>query len=141
MAMAVFGKEQELASIARLLDERRDGPVGVLIEGDAGIGKTTLWEAALELARARSCRVLAARPADAEVRFSYGAARDLLGTLLDETIDGLPGPQRRAVETAFLRGDGRASPHAVSAGVLGILRAASASEPVVIVIHDLQWLD
>ncbi len=136
MAMAVFGKEQELATIARLLDERRDGPVGVLIEGDAGIGKTTLWEAALELARARSCRVLAARPADAEVRFSYGAARDLLGTLLDETI-----AQRRAVETAFLRAEGRANPHAVSAGVLGILRAASASEPVVTGIDDLQWLD
>jgi DNA-binding CsgD family transcriptional regulator len=141
MAMTVFGREQELATIARLLAERRDGPVGVLIEGDAGIGKTTVWEAALGLARARLWRVLVARPAEAELRFSYGAASDLLGPLLDGTVGGLPGPQRRAVETAFLRAEGRANPHAVSAGVLGILRAASASEPVVIGIDDLQWLD
>jgi DNA-binding CsgD family transcriptional regulator len=141
MALAVFGREQEFARIARLLDERRAGPLGVLIEGDAGMGKTTVWEAVLELARTRSWRVLAARPAEAEGRFSYGAARDLLGPLLDETINGLPGPQRRAVETAFLLAEGRANPHAVSAGVLGILRVASVAGPVLVGIDDLQWLD
>lgn len=141
MATAVLGRQLELTTIAQLLDERPTGPLALIIEGDAGIGKTTLWEAALDLARQRSWRVLAARPAEAEARFSYGAARDLLGTLVDETIDRLPGPQRRAVETAFLRAEGRANPHAVSAGVLGILRAASGSGPVLVAIDDLQWLD
>jgi DNA-binding CsgD family transcriptional regulator len=141
MAMAVLGRQQELATIARVLDEWQAGSLALIIEGDAGIGKTTVWEAALELARARSWRVLAARPAEAEVRFSYGAARDLLGPLIDETIAGLPGPQHRAVETAFLRAEGHADAHAVSAGVLGILRAASAAGPVLVGIDDLQWLD
>jgi hypothetical protein len=141
MATDVVGREQELATVAGLLDQRRAGPWVVFIEGDAGIGKTTLWEAVLDLARDRSWRVLAARPAEAEVRFSYVAVRDLLGPLIDETIDGLPGPQRRAVETAFLRAEGRADAHAVSAGVLGMLRAVSASAPVVVGIDDLQWLD
>src|SRR5260370_22128358 len=100
MAMAVFGKEQELATIARLLDERRDGPGGVLIEGEAGIGKTTLWEAALERARARAWRVLAARPAQAEGRLSYGAAPALLGPVLDETIRGLARPPPPGVGAA-----------------------------------------
>jgi predicted ATPase len=45
------------------------------------------------------------------------------------------------VETAFLRAEGRADAHAVSAGVLGMLRAVSASAPVVVGIDDLQWLD
>jgi predicted ATPase len=141
VATDVVGREHELATVARLLDQRRAGPWAVIIEGDAGIGKTTLWEAALDLARGRSWRVLAAQPAEAEIRFSYVAVRDLLGPLIDETIHGLPGPQRRAVETAFLRAEGRADAHAVSAGVLGMLRAASASAPVVVGIDDLQWLD
>ena len=141
VATDVVGREQELATVARLFEQRRAGPWVVVIEGDAGIGKTTLWEAALDLARDRSWRVLAARPAEAEVRFSYIAVRDLLGPLIDETIQGLPGPQRRAVETAFLRAEGRADAHAVSAGVLGMLRAVSASAPVVVGIDDLQWLD
>ena len=70
MAPDVVGREQELARIERLLDQRQSAPPAVIIEGDAGIGKTTLWAAALDLARDRSWRVLAARPAEAEVRFS-----------------------------------------------------------------------
>jgi predicted ATPase len=69
VATDVVGREQELATVARLFEQRRAGPWVVVIEGDAGIGKTTLWEAALDLARDRSWRVLAARPAEAEVRF------------------------------------------------------------------------
>lgn len=102
--MDVVGRDQ-LAMVERLLDERQAGPLAVIIEGDAGIGKTTLWEAALDLARDRSWRVLAARPAEAEVRFSYVAVRDLLGPLIDETIEGLPTPQRRAVAVAVPPGD------------------------------------
>lgn len=141
MATDVLGREQELAAIVRLFDERQPGRLAVIIEGDAGIGKTTLWEAALDLAAERSWRVLAARPAEAEVRFSFVAIRDLLGPVMDETIDGLPGPQRRAVEAALLRAEGPADAYAVSAGVLGMLRAASASGPVLVGIDDLQWLD
>jgi DNA-binding CsgD family transcriptional regulator len=141
MATDVLGRELELATMARLLDEWQAGPLAVIIEGDAGIGKTTLWEAALDLARDRSCRVLAARPAEAEVRFSYVAIRDLLGPLIAEAIDGLPGPQRRAVEIAFLRAEGQADGHAAAAGVLGMLRTASESGPVLVGIDDLQWLD
>jgi DNA-binding CsgD family transcriptional regulator len=141
VGVAVFGRERELAAISRLLEEPRSGSAAVLIEGDAGIGKTTVWEAAAGLAGARSWRVLAARPAEAEVRYSYRAAGDLLGPLLDEAVGGLPEPQRRAVETAFLRALGHADPHAVSAGVLGILRAAAAAGPVLVGIDDLQWLD
>ncbi|HEY2305913.1 MAG TPA: AAA family ATPase [Streptosporangiaceae bacterium] len=141
MATALLGKERELATIGRLLEELRGESAAVLIEGEAGIGKTTLWQAALGLARERSWRVVAARPAEPEVRYSYGTARDLLGPLLDETTGALPAPQRRAVESAFLRAEGRADSHAVSAGVLGIVRAAAAAGPLLVGIDDLQWLD
>ena len=137
----MFGLGEELATLARILAEPQAGPVAVLIEGEAGIGKTTLWRGALDLARERAWRVLTARPAEAEASFSYGVARDLVGPVLEETLGGLPGPQRSAVETAFLRAEGQADPHAVSAGVLGVLRAVLASGPVLVAMDDLQWLD
>jgi hypothetical protein len=39
MATDVVGREQELATVAGLLDQRRAGPWVVIIEGDGGIGK------------------------------------------------------------------------------------------------------
>lgn len=44
------------------------GPSALLLEGPAGIGKTTLWHTGLSLARARGHRVLSCRAAEAEAR-------------------------------------------------------------------------
>jgi hypothetical protein len=49
-----------------------------VLAGEAGIGKTTLWETGVALARAQGLRVLSARPSDAEAQFSFGALVDLL---------------------------------------------------------------
>ena len=37
-----------------------DGPAALLVEGDAGIGKTTVWRAAAAAAHERSYRVISA---------------------------------------------------------------------------------
>jgi DNA-binding CsgD family transcriptional regulator len=69
---------------------------------------------------------------------------DLLGDLYDEAGDTLPAPQRAALGAALLRvtpANGEAAPTAVSAGALGLLRAAARDGPVLIAIDDLQWLD
>jgi len=55
-----------------------DAAAGILLTGEAGIGKTALWEAAVEAARERSFRVLAARPAEPEAEVSLAAIGDLL---------------------------------------------------------------
>jgi len=64
MATEIVGREEELAQIDAFLDE--DGPRALLLEGEAGIGKTTLWREAVERATVRGHRVLAAAPARAE---------------------------------------------------------------------------
>jgi hypothetical protein len=46
------------------------GPAGLVIEGEAGIGKTTLWRAGVDAARERSYRVLTATPTAAETALS-----------------------------------------------------------------------
>ncbi len=57
----------------------------MLIEGEPGIGKTTLWLAAVESARDKGFQVLSARAAAAESVLAYTALADLL--------DGCPHPR------------------------------------------------
>ena len=49
-----------------------------MLEGPAGIGKTTQWRAALDLARTRGFRVLSSRQAEAERGDAFAGLGDLL---------------------------------------------------------------
>jgi hypothetical protein len=60
--IVVLGQEQEQEHIAKFLDEIPRGPAILLIEGEAGIGKTTLWEFGVEAALDRGYEVLVTRP-------------------------------------------------------------------------------
>ncbi len=50
----VVGRDRELATVTAFLDALPSGPSGLLLEGAAGIGKTTVWEAGVAGAAARS---------------------------------------------------------------------------------------
>ena len=117
----------------------------MILVGPAGAGKTTLWRAAVDRARARGRRVLEASPARAEARLSYAALGDLLSTLDDTAWAPLPGPQRRALDVALLRADpgGQgAEARAVATGLVTMLRSLVLFEaPLVVAIDDAQWLD
>ncbi len=120
-----IGREQELASLQAFLGEVRTEPGVLLLEGEPGIGKTTLWEAALTAAK-RSHRTLTARPAEAEMELSFAGLGDLLCDPVDWTLADLPAPQRRALEVALLLepgGDRAPERRAVAAGFLGALRS------------------
>ena len=58
-----------------------------------GIGKTTLWEGGIALARAQGLRVLSARASGADARLSFAALIDLLDGVETEELAGLPAPQ------------------------------------------------
>lgn len=137
----VVGRREELAAVETFL--ARGSGVCVLA-GDAGIGKTTIWRASLDLAGERSYRVLAAKTAAAEAQLAYAALRDLLEDVFDDVQDALPAPQRRALAVALLRADLTdlpAAPAAVTAGFLGALRVAAAAGPLLVAVDDIQWLD
>ena len=57
----LVGREPELALLERFLDDLSVGPDAVLAVGEAGIGKTTLWDEMVRRATARGYRVLLAR--------------------------------------------------------------------------------
>lgn len=63
---SVIGRGRELGAVAAFLDGVPSGPSGLLVEGEAGIGKTTVWMAGVADATARPYLVLSSRPAESE---------------------------------------------------------------------------
>jgi DNA-binding CsgD family transcriptional regulator len=115
----------------------------LLIEGEPGIGKTTLWLAALELARDKGFLVLSARAAAAESVLAYTALADLLDGVPASAWADLPEPQRAAVDQVLLRADNGSSTdqRAVAAAFLSVVECLSADGPLLVAIDDLQWID
>ena len=141
MAGELIGREEELraalASFATL-------PALVALEGEAGIGKSSIWRAVLDELGANGAVVLSARPAEAETHLSYAGIADLLEPVLDDSLAKLPTPQRQALESALRRAEveGRApDPAAIAFAVLGTLRHAAAEGRLIVAVDDLQWLD
>ena len=141
---AIFGRTDELSLIATFVEGERTGAHGLLIEGDAGIGKSTVWREAIRIADGRG-RVLTSRASEAEARLSFAILGDLLVPALDdEVLARLPNGQRRGLEVALLLADteqARPDPRAVALAVLGVLRALSDRGPVTIAVDDVQWVD
>jgi MoxR-like ATPase len=54
MDRALVGREDEVARLDRFLASRDRLPGALLLEGEPGVGKTTLWRCALDIARQRS---------------------------------------------------------------------------------------
>jgi DNA-binding CsgD family transcriptional regulator len=145
MPLEVVGRDEELSSLSAFLDRRAAvrGPIAIALEGDAGIGKSTLWRAAVEDARGRGLRVLSSRPAESERALAYAGLGDLFDGALDEVLPGLTPPRRRALEVALLVEDAAGEP--VDQRALGVaVRSALellAEDELVVAIDDLQWLD
>jgi ATP/maltotriose-dependent transcriptional regulator MalT len=115
----------------------------ILLAGEAGIGKSAIWESAVAEARHRGYRLLLARPAESEATLAFAGLGDILEGALDEIVATLPAPQARALAVALQRvdADQAADPLAVHRGALGVLRTLTQAAPLVIAIDDVQWLD
>ena len=84
----------ERALLGRAMDEVRAGRGRLLLlEGEAGIGKTALLELAMRLAAERGLTVLTARSAALEEAFGYGIVRQLFESMLL----GAPASRRAAL--------------------------------------------
>ncbi|HEX6580334.1 MAG TPA: AAA family ATPase [Actinomycetota bacterium] len=140
----VIGRESELATLHSFLDSIPTGPSALLLSGDPGIGKTTVWKEGLAGAIQRGYLTLSCGPVEAETRLSYAALGDLLEPVLEEALPTVPEPQRQALEVALLRSPrsgARADQRAVCLAVLGCVRSVASTSPVVVAVDDIQWMD
>lgn len=141
-ALEILGRDEELEALDSFLAGAR--PAALVLEGEAGIGKTTLWRYAVEAARAGSALVLTHSAVSAEAQLSFTALADLLGDVVDDVLSSLPPPQQRALRVAFLLEEADENPphpRAVFAAVTGVLRTLAAERWVVVAVDDVQWLD
>jgi DNA-binding CsgD family transcriptional regulator len=140
--MAIVGRDEELAVLRSFADGLL-GRSALVVEGEAGIGKTTLWNAGVAFAREAGCRVLTHRASPSETKLSFAGLTDLLAPIVDEVAVALPPPQRRGLRVALLleEAEGPTSERAVGAAVLSSLRAAACGARTVVAVDDVQWLD
>jgi DNA-binding SARP family transcriptional activator len=139
-AARLLGRSEELALLGRALEAARDGASDlVLVEGELGIGKTTLLEAAsrelhgVSVGWARCSELVSGIPYAAIAL----ALREVLGASTADVRDfpalALVFPEMRVRST-------RAVPRRVDA-LESLVALVEALAPVVLILDDLHWAD
>jgi DNA-binding CsgD family transcriptional regulator len=142
VAAPVVGRDDELEAIDTFL--AAPWPRLLLLEGPAGIGKTTLLETALRRAAEHGAAPLVARPSLAERELPFAALASLLDARIEAVLPGLAPPRRRALEIALRRApaeSGELDRAALGLAVLDAIRAVARPIPALVVVDDLQWCD
>lgn len=111
----------------------------VLLEGDPGMGKTSLLAGAHAHARGRDVRLLSARGSVLERDFPFGVLAELLRPIDPAIVAAAPAPLRgllsgaaaEAIEPSRLLFD----------GILRLVEAVAEDRPVVLSVDDAQWVD
>ncbi len=144
----LIGRASERAAILAALDASADGPAAVLLTGDAGIGKTAIWESIVAERRAAGDHVLLTRATSAEARLPWVGMTDLMRTIPPAILGSLPDPQRRVLEVVSLQsgslesGDSHAlDERMVGTALLSALQVVTNTAPVLLAVDDLPYLD
>jgi DNA-binding CsgD family transcriptional regulator len=143
-ASGVLGRDAELGQIEGWLACAPGPGLVLVIEGEPGIGKTTLWAEAISRARTAGWQVLSCRPAASDAGLPHVGLADLLHGVPDEAFARLPAPQRRALGVALLReeaGGMDLDPRAVGTGLTALLGPVAGDGPLMLAVDDAQWLD
>lgn len=142
--MGLVARDAELEMIAEVLD-REPTPVRALVlEGEPGVGKTSLWEQGLSGGRERGMRVLVARASASETGLPFAGLIDLLDEVAVDELEAVPAPQLHALEVALYRaqpGDQPPTEQVVSLALLSALRCLARDQRLLVAVDDVQWLD
>lgn len=135
----LVGRLSEKRRVDELVGAARAGRGDSLVlSGEAGIGKSTLLDHAVQAAA--GFRVLRASGAEFEQELPYSALHQLCVPIL-ELLAELPDRRRDALRIAFGLADGTPQPFQVGLAILELVTAVSGEQPVLCVIDDAQWLD
>ena len=144
----IRGRAAEIAVLGDAVDRVVSGrPAVVLIEGEAGIGKTRLLAGVLEDARGRGMQVAAGRAEELERTRPFGLVAVAFGC-----VRSSPDPRRAAIAALLAtHGGGERGPITVTSDPGLRFRAVDAfadlaeelalAGPLVIGVDDLQWAD
>lgn len=140
----LVGRDEEHAKVVAFLGDLAGGPAAMLLCGGAGIGKTSLWRAALGQAAAAGVAVTRTRCTEIEMPIAFGALADLLAVPAGADGPQLEPAQERALAVALGRAAADGEPVewlALASAVLACLQARAGAAPLLLAVDDLQWLD
>src|SRR3954466_2347541 len=138
------GRLRGRASECALLDDlvsamRRGESRSLVLRGEAGIGKTALLE--YLIASAPDATVVRAVGVQSDMELGFASLHQLCGPLLDG-LEGLPAPQRQAMEVVFgLTAAEAPDRFLVGLAVLSLFSEVAEQRPLLCVVDDAQWLD
>ena len=144
MTSTILGRDEEIAFLDAFLDGTGRGMRSLVLEGDAGVGKSTLWTAGLASAEQRGFRVLSSRPAEAERGLPHVVLADLLDDLAEDVLPMLSAPRRCALEGALLMDrapEYEVDPRALAVAVRSCFQTLAEERPLVLAVDDTQWVD
>ncbi len=130
------GRAVELDALRSFAAEVWAGePRLVIVEGDAGVGKSSLLRRAV--AELDDCHVLRASGDEAEMMVPYGVIDQLVANAGVDAVEGLDLLLRLRVAS-----DTAVEPSAVGAELIRLFENLQAdNRPVVVVVDDLHWCD
>jgi hypothetical protein len=166
----MFGRDREVDVLTASLERLAGGLGGlVVIEAEAGVGKSRLLARGHALALARGCRTFFSAAQEVEEQTSYFAFRQVLAQLLGgqpdwqidpseaarrlrDRLDGDPVLSRAEVLTDVLPLDiplfagqrrlaGAARPSGVADLFVHLMRGEGGAPPLVLFLDDAHWLD
>ena len=137
---SLLGRATECALLNGLVgDIRRGKSRSLVLQGEAGIGKTALLEHLIE--SASDITILRAVGVESETELAYASLHQLCGPILDR-VEALPAPQREALEIVFgLSSAAAPNRFLVGLGVLSLLSEVADDGPLLCLVDDAQWLD
>src|SRR5918995_3683980 len=103
--MGLVAREAELAAIAAVLDSDATSVRALVLEGEPGVGKTSLWEQGVTGGHERGMRVLVARASESETGLPFAGLIDLLDGVSSDELASVPAPQLHALEVALYRAE------------------------------------
>jgi DNA-binding NarL/FixJ family response regulator len=142
------GREREFRELLERLAAACAGTgATVVVEGPAGIGKTTLLDAAAAAASDRGMAVLRARGSPLERDFPFGLARQAFATVPDDPVWAriCQGPAALAGRVLDAGppdpGPGVEAMHAAAQGLFWLTARYAAVQPVLLCVDDVHWAD
>ena len=148
---SLIGRDEAVARVIAGVRPPYVDALAVLIEGPAGIGKTSLLRAGVATAEAAGATVLYARPVETEANYAFATLVDLLGPAVASIDARLPEVHRAVLRRALGTDDVpdpadaavEEAPDAqrVAAAVLAAFRALAVRGALLIAIDDAPWAD
>ena len=148
----LVGREEPLAELSAALDAAKDGTAsGIVLSGEAGVGKTRVLSALIELAAERGVRTLVGHCVDfgdtmlpfLPISEIFGRLAESEPELIDEVLAVHPAamrllPSRRREQTDA---DDRIDRAAVFDAVSATFDQLAESAPLLVIIEDAHWSD